>query len=163
MPTRKEEDLLALFLLDAYPVWLDFLDAQYASRPAVEEVAASLRAAITHEAPDHVLFPLGLFHADHRLASDATLMICRTLPGPRWIVYSDGLYRQLPGLVQQRLQELRSNGCSLAPLVPPPRHPAKRRAVECYESQLRALATPGHIAIEQAFGREQYWAIACDP
>jgi len=160
LPARKEEDLLALFLLDAYPLWLDFLDAQYASRPTVQEVAAAMRTAIDAQRADSVIFPLGLFHDDHRIAADAALHLCRSLSGLRWIAYADALYRRLPGLVEQRLQSLRSSGWRLQPLTPPSRDPAKRRAVDCYASQLRALASPGHVATEQAFEPEAYWTLA---
>ena len=36
---------------------------------------------------------------------------------------------------------------------------AKPRAVACYASQLRALGSPGHVPIEQAFAPEQYWRV----
>lgn len=160
MPARKQEDLLALFLLDAYPLWLDFLDAQYARRPVLHALTERLRAAVREQAPEHVFFPLGLFHEDHRSVSEAMLALCRTEPGPHWTVYGDALYRSLPGLAQQRIRELRAAGWALTPLEPPPCHPGKRRAVDCYESQLRALATPGHIAIERAFVPEAYWSIS---
>jgi LmbE family N-acetylglucosaminyl deacetylase len=160
IPARRQEDLLALFLLDALPLWLDFPDAPYAPRPGLQKIGDRLRTVIHAQQPDHVFFPLGLFHEDHRLASDASLALSRTLRGPRWIAYADALYRFLPGLVQRRVRQLRAAGWLLAALDPPPCHPGKRRAVECYESQLRALAATGHSAIERAFVPEAYWSVS---
>jgi LmbE family N-acetylglucosaminyl deacetylase len=156
---RKEEDDLALFLLDAVPVWLDFLDAQYGSSPRSGEVAAALEDCIRVHSPDTVLFPLGLFHSDHRLAAEASLRLCGRYAERRWIAYADALYRAIPQQVETRIAELHARGWRLQALEPPEPAGVKRRAAGCYASQLRALATPGHVPLERLFEREQYWAV----
>jgi len=157
---RREEDALALFLLEAMPRWLDFLDAQYGPRPPVERVAEALAQAIGEFSPDTVLLPLGLFHSDHRLASDASLSLRAQCGERRWIVYADALYRVIPGLQDERMSELVSRGFVLEPLQAPDPTGSKRQAARCYASQLRALAAPGHVPLEKAFEPEQYWQIA---
>lgn len=156
---RREEDQLALFLLDATPLWLDFLATQYGRSPEPDRVADALSAAIDAELPDAVLVPLGLFHDDHRLASEAGLSLVDRFPRLRWIAYADALYRTIEQLCEQRLEQLRARGWLLQPMLGPPPSAAKRHAVSCYDSRLRALAAPGQIAIEAAFEREQYWQL----
>ena len=156
---RKEEDAAALFLLEAMPRWLDFLDAQYGPRPALARVAEALAQAIGEHAPDAVLFPLGLFHSDHRLASDACLELCAGRSERHWIAYADALYRAIPGLQDERMSDLRRRGFSLQPLQGPTPTASKRQAARCYASQWRALDAPGHVPIEKAFEPEQYWQI----
>jgi LmbE family N-acetylglucosaminyl deacetylase len=159
MRLRREEDQLALFLLESEPLWLDFLDAQYGISPSPDRVAGALSAAIGEQSPAAVLLPLGLFHDDHRLASEASLALVGRFPRLRWIAYADALYRSMAHPCEQRLRQLRARGWLLQPLRGPQPSTAKRHAVSCYGSQLRALATPGHIAIDAAFEREWYWQL----
>jgi LmbE family N-acetylglucosaminyl deacetylase len=158
---RRAEDRAALAVLGAAPVWLDFRDAQYGPPTTTAALARAFRAALTVLAPRLVALPLGLFHHDHERASDAALRVVRRFPGPAWLVYAEALYRGLPGLVSRRRRRLARAGFRLVPVLPPrpAASPAKRRAVACYGSQLRGLATPGRLGHDDAFAPETYWRL----
>jgi LmbE family N-acetylglucosaminyl deacetylase len=157
---RREEDRAALAHLGATAAWLDFCDSQYAQPVTAEAIAVTLAETLPGLAPAAVIAPLGLFHSDHRLASDASLAArrCREVA---WLLYEDAIYRRLPGLVAERLAHLARAGIEVAPAevggVPSPR---KRAAVACYVSQLRALSRPGSAGYDDAFAPERYWTVA---
>jgi LmbE family N-acetylglucosaminyl deacetylase len=158
MCARRREDREALALLQAMPCWLDFYDAQYARAASAGEIAAKLADELGAHAPDTVALPLGLFHSDHKLASRAALALVddeRT-----WLVYEDALYRRIAGAVDERLGELRAMGFALSPVADGKGAPAlKGRAIECYASQLRGLATPGRPGHADLGAPERYWRI----
>lgn len=158
---RRAEDARALRTLDAAPRWLDFADAQYGAPPPIATLADALAGVVAAVEPPAVLFPLGLFHADHARTAEAALAVRRRLPAPRWIAYAEPLYRRIPGLLAARLGALEAAG--LAPrrlsLAPRTASARKRRAVACYASQLRALATPGRPGHADAFAAERYWTV----
>src|ERR1700682_4761464 len=59
---RREEDRAAMSYLDATPVWLEFPDHQYLTkpdRPTPDQVAPALEAAIVAAAARAVVFPMG--------------------------------------------------------------------------------------------------------
>ncbi|MEW6704722.1 MAG: PIG-L family deacetylase [Pseudomonadota bacterium] len=143
---RREEDRIALSLLEARAVWLNFLDGAYATSPAPGEVARSLQQVLLELAPDTVLFPLGLFHSDHLLVHEGCAEAVRALPDARVLVYEDALYRGLKGLLQQRLMALAQGGVCLTPLRLKIEGSAalKAHAVQAYESQLRGFGPRGH-------------------
>jgi LmbE family N-acetylglucosaminyl deacetylase len=156
---RRREDRRALARLGARPHWLEFTDSQYGASPAPAAVAAALSGVVSRERPRRVLFPLGLFHSDHRLVSDAVLALLPLHPRIEWEAYEDVPYRTLPGLVDEAVERLRRRG--LVPLrrvgsAPPP---VKRRAVACYRSQLRGLGTTGRLGHGDAFRPEGYWRL----
>lgn len=162
MGRRREEDRAALHVLQAEPLWLGFLDRQYAPSPPVADLAAALREVMEQAGPATVLVPLGLFHSDHALLHEAALVLMEAGAGQEWIAYEDVPYRRLPGLVEERVGHLHALG--LAPeRLPCERGPAparKRAAVACYRSQIRGLGTadrPGH---GDAFAPEGYWRLA---
>jgi len=161
MPARRREDAAALAVLDARPVWLDFLDAQYGQASHPDDLNAALDAVLRTESVRTIAFPLGLFHDDHRTTSAAMLALAASADGLTWLLYADALYRFIPGLRANRLAELQADGYRL---VPWPEHGVasqrKRTAVACYSSQLRALARPGHVPVDTLFAPEQYWQIA---
>ena len=177
--TRRQEDARAVGLLGAHARWLEFRDSQYGPSPACSEIEQALRAILAEWRPRSLLLPLGLFHSDHLLASDAGLALIAQggLVDAEAVVderdeggvfaYEDALYRRLPGAVQQRLSALANGGICATPVVEAGRGQEaeradaelKRRAVECYASQLRALATPGRLGHEDAFHRERYWKL----
>jgi LmbE family N-acetylglucosaminyl deacetylase len=162
MAARRAEDGAALALLGARPVWLRFLDAQYGPPPPDDAVAAALERLLSGAGPRCVAVPLGLFHEDHRLVHRAALRARERHPGHDWLVYAEALYRRIPGLVDAALAGLADAGLRAAPLEPT-RHssPAlKRRAVACYRSQLRALATPGRPGHADAFAPERLWRLS---
>jgi len=158
---RKREDRAALAILGAVPCWLEYLDRQYLSSPAHQDRDALERAileVVRQFLPHRVLIPLGLFHSDHELASDAALCAAAKHTCATWTLYEDALYRRLPGLVQRRLQRLQALRWQATPVELPGGHvQRKRAAVACYASQLRALGTSQRLGHTDAFSRERYW------
>jgi LmbE family N-acetylglucosaminyl deacetylase len=162
---RRTEDRSALAILGARPHWLSFCDSQYGRSPQAGAIARRLARLPALQRNDTVVFfPLGLFHSDHRLVREAVLaLLRRRRPGARWLAYEDALYRRLPGLRDAALGRLRRAG-----LAPRPARAAadaeaqrrKARAVACYRSQLRALATPGRPGHADAFAEERYWQLS---
>lgn len=168
---RRREDAQALALLDATPRWLDFTDGQYGESSSVEMLAAALCTVLRDLRPGTVLYPLGLFHADHRLAHDAAVVALQGLGDLRITAhaYEDVPYRGMPGVLQQRLAELADIGLQATPV----RHDAvpaaaagdrgaddraarKARAVAAYVSQLRAFAPGG---LPDAESPERRWRL----
>jgi len=161
MGKRREEDRAALAVLRARPVWLDFCDSQYARSPSARDVATALDEVIRREAATTAVVPLGLFHSDHQLAHEAALQARRAHPACIWLTYEDAIYRRIPGLVDARLAELAAAGLRPVPFTPDGRadDSAKRAAIACYPSQLRALSRPGYPGFEDAFAPERYWRL----
>jgi LmbE family N-acetylglucosaminyl deacetylase len=156
---RREEDREALAVLDAAPVWLDFPDSQYGGTPSIDVLADALSWVVSATVPAAVLFPLGLFHSDHTLTYEASVRALERDPGPARLIYEDAIYRRFPGLRDERLDALARAGRRLqfAGMVIAP--VAKRAAVVCYRSQLRALSTPGRPGYDDAFAAECYWRL----
>lgn len=166
---RREEDRRALTVLGARPCWLDFPDSQYGEKPSRSALADALAGALDELRPDVVALPLGLFHDDHILTSDAALAVARRRPDrAAWLAYADAIYRRVPNLLVERLAALERTELGLAS-VTAPGHSArgaralKRRAVACYASQLRALAVSWDGGHADAFEPEQYWWIVPAP
>jgi LmbE family N-acetylglucosaminyl deacetylase len=159
---RREEDRAALKELDATPIWLDFCDSQYREPAPMEDIVAALDAVLQRIAPTKVVVPLGLFHNDHGLASDAALAALARFRNVPWLAYEDAIYRTLPGLVAERLDELAGAGLSAVrvPPVTPVASPRKRAAIACYASQLRALCRPGFPGFGDALAPERFWRLA---
>jgi LmbE family N-acetylglucosaminyl deacetylase len=162
---RRAEDHAALTVLDAEPLWLDFPDTQYAPQPAKDVLAVTIERALEAASADLVVIPLGLFHSDHLLTHTACLKVLWRRPDLTWMVYADAIYRRRANLVHERLEELQRAGLSTA--VIDPRLEAgselKRHAVECYASQLRALALSWENGYADAFEPERYWSLASSP
>ena len=154
---RRREDESALAALKARPWWLDFLDAQYGDSPSAAAIAAALSHAIEVAGAGTVVMPLGLFHSDHRLASDAALLVAPNMPELSWFMYEDAIYRAIEGLAEERRRSLGCVGWRLTP-VDTCYEPcdSKREAVRAYKSQLRALAAPGKPGFSDAFEPERY-------
>jgi LmbE family N-acetylglucosaminyl deacetylase len=167
MQRRRAEDRAALALLAARPHWLDFRDRQYLAedeQPDRDALECAIDALVRAFSPERVLAPLGLFHSDHLLASNAVLAVAVRYPRVQWTVYEDALYRRLPGLVQQRLAAVHSRGWQATPVAFPAGHlERKRAAVQCYVSQLRALNTAQRLGHTDAFARERYWDLTYAP
>ncbi|OQW37333.1 MAG: hypothetical protein A4E19_14345 [Nitrospira sp. SG-bin1] len=164
MALRRQEDARALSLLGAYGLWLPFYDSQYHNPVSCSDVVRAL-SAVVETVGSHSLFaPLGLFHSDHRLTSQACLALRDRYPGFTWHFYEDALYRHIPNLLAERLASLRTSGIrtrriNLNLLLGSPSADRKRSAVHCYVSQLRALTTPGRPGYEDVFLPERYWMI----
>ena len=164
---RRAEDRAALALLGAEPEWLDWCDDQYGV-PAPEgalvaDVSADLRRALERHDPHAVLVPLGLFHRDHERTHDAGLALLEEHHTRTWYAYEDALYRAIPGLVQRRLRRLAERRVTATPEPTPERTRGasgrKRRALACYASQLRGLATPGRPGHADALAAERLWRL----
>jgi LmbE family N-acetylglucosaminyl deacetylase len=144
---RRAEDRAALALLDAQPHWLGFCDSQYGNTPSCDAIARALAAAIETLSPALVLYPLGLFHSDHRLVHDACRVAFADRDPARTLVYEDALYRAIPGLLQERLVALAGDGLLATPARSLARGGGagqKAQAVDRYASQLRAFGPDGY-------------------
>ncbi len=157
---RRAEDRAALALLGAQPEWLDWCDDQYGVPAPPEAITADLRRALARHDPDAVLVPLGLFHRDHVGAHEAALPLVAEQRGRAWYAYEDALYRAIPGLVQRRLGWLERRRVTATPGGAAAATGAKRRALACYASQLRGLATPGRPGHADAFATERLWRLS---
>ena len=109
-----------------------------------------------------IVLPLGLFHSDHDLTNQASLLLRRRHSRLSWFVYADALYRRLPGLTEARVKECESHGLALQPAAFPVNAISSRKhaAVHCYQSQLRALATPGRPGYADTASEEIFWRLA---
>jgi LmbE family N-acetylglucosaminyl deacetylase len=154
---RREEDRRALALLGAEPRWLPFADAQYGQTPALHEIAQALHALLRGIDDGELLYPLGLFHSDHRLVHDAARAALQAL-GRSGLAYEDALYRGMPGLLQQRLAELAAAGVRATPARFGPAGDAalKAQAVQAYASQLRAFGPGG---VDDTAWPERCWRL----
>jgi LmbE family N-acetylglucosaminyl deacetylase len=162
MGMRREEDRAALTLLAAYPVWLNFCDSQYRRSPSPEAVMEALHEVVCATNANTIVLPLGLFHSDHVLTHRASLLLRRRHPRLSWFIYADALYRRLPGLTEARVKECESHGLTLQPAAFPVNAVSSRKqaAVHCYQSQLRALATPGRPGYADTASEEIFWRLA---
>lgn len=164
MEMRREEDRRAMELLHATPVWLDFLDSQYNDPPTEIELAEAIAGLIEAHGPDTVMLPAGLFHSDHVITHQASLLARRHYPERGWYMYEDHLYRRIPRLLQERLTGLAHFGIDATPVDFHTHGQAelKRHAVQCYASQLLALATPGRPGHSDVYAPEVFWRLSAD-
>jgi LmbE family N-acetylglucosaminyl deacetylase len=157
MRIRAREDRRALSLLGARARHLGEVEGQYGVplRPsAVDEVLA----AVAELAPPDVLVPLGIDHVDHRALADAIFTRLGEAPGVRWIAYDDLPYReQFPNVHDARLDELRSRGLVLEPIVlrMDPSRARKLAAVRSYRTQCRPLWRD----VPATLATEGYWLV----
>ncbi|MBO1113775.1 PIG-L family deacetylase [Bordetella petrii] len=160
---RHEENRAAMAVLGARGLGLGLLDDQYQGAATVAgRITGMLASALTTLQPAVVLMPLGLFHRDHLRVSDAALTVWRLFRqamNNTWLAYEEALYRRKPGLLQQRLAELRAQHVLATPEAGPQyRGDRKTRAVAAYASQLGALGlTPGQ---GDDAAPERYWLLA---
>jgi LmbE family N-acetylglucosaminyl deacetylase len=171
--TRREEDRAAMASLGALPVWLEFADHQYLAperRPSPVDVVPTLVDAIAEAGATAVFLPMGLANPDHVLTHDAGLLARERLAvdgtGPSWFCYEDAGYTHLPGLLAWRVAKLFRSGLWPTPAIVPvvPDMSAKRKAIECYRSQLAPLRHD-HLLDErlEANVPEQYWRLDSPP
>jgi LmbE family N-acetylglucosaminyl deacetylase len=169
MAARRAEDVAALAVLGASPVWLDFDQYVYRDgqphRPS--EVDGALEAAILAAAPTAVFVPFGLSNPDHVTTHDAARLVYDRRPGSwAWFCYEDGGYKHIPGMLARRVSQLFRAGIWPTPAVVPvdPGLAAKRAAVACYRTQIPPLdADHGLSARLDAAVPEQYWRLAPPP
>jgi LmbE family N-acetylglucosaminyl deacetylase len=155
MGARREEDAAAMRLLEATPMWLDFLDRQYAAEwtsPKPDEVAAALRPLAGEAAL--VASPLGMLHPDHVAVAQACFALAHTMHDLRWLVYEDAIYRATDGASSEATARLIAAGFTLKELAIPPAE-RKRKAIACYTSQVKGLGG----LLEDAYRPERYWEL----
>jgi LmbE family N-acetylglucosaminyl deacetylase len=160
---RQQEDHRACAALGADSVWLPFLDAQYSTSDTPhEELVDAIGATLDTYEPAIVAIPLGLFHSDHRCASDAAFEAASERREMRTILYADWPYSHIDGAIPGRVSELRSRGVRLTPTGCAGHGSdecadAKREAIGCYRSQLRAFATNRLADPLSSVDSERYW------
>ncbi|MEC5406072.1 PIG-L family deacetylase [Paraburkholderia sp. MPAMCS5] len=163
MRTRKGEDSRALKILNARPVHLPFCDSQYLQSPSREELTCALRQTLLEYHPEKVLIPLGLFHSDHTLVSDACLELLSDAAGIEFLAYEEVPYRHIEDIAPARIEELKKRGYLLSPaekLCSARAHAAehaeqsKREAIAAYASQLRAFGPQSETTL---YSTEKYW------
>lgn len=147
---RIAEDERALAIVGARGLRLPFPDSQYGAIPTVMDVARGLTHAWLGCGAERLVIPLGLYHSDHVLVSDACRLLARRERLSTIITYEDALYRAIGGIASDRYQALSAEGCTwmkiddrlAASLRRAGAANAKWRAVRAYRSQLRAFADP---------------------
>lgn len=163
MRARAIEDEQALAVLGAHPVHLPFCDAQYGESPSHEMLVEALARVVAEVPASTVFIPLGLFHSDHVLVSNACVAVLERLPERAAHAYEDVPYRNMTGLVHARLRELpqldmaahdgHAHGDAAGAAR---REAAKQEALRAYASQLRAFDC---AASEPAFIAERHWRL----
>ncbi|AJP59680.1 hypothetical protein UC34_12500 [Pandoraea vervacti] len=192
MQARRAEDLTALGMLGAEPLWLPFLDRQYVEGNTAQAIATALGAVVDQYPQRRVLSPLGLFHSDHALVFDAvwTMLHERThaLVGAagaagedtepesgmtdlaRWWFYEDMPYRRLSGLVGARIAAWRAQGYTAGRVEPVPAETADGADAECAARKVRAMeAYESQLrllapeALIELNTSESYWQLQWSP
>lgn len=148
---RRQEDEASLRLLGAAPLWLDFLDHQYAPEAPVAEVAQAIEGAVSDF--QIVVSPLGLAHGDHLVTAAACLQVARRHPEKTWFLYEDVIYRQTIGGTGDALAGLHDLGFELEEATFPADQDVKRAVVAAYSSQVRGLGS----LLDDAYAPERYW------
>jgi LmbE family N-acetylglucosaminyl deacetylase len=171
MAVRREEDRAALAALDATPHWLDFVEYSY--RPndepvPPEDIVGALTDALVSLRPTLVVAPFGLANPDHDMTHRACLLARDDdrLTNVSWWCYEDTGYKHIPGMLAWRVSSLFRQRVWPTPVAAPvdATDERKRKAVECYPSQLRALEDDWQLSAKlDAPAPEQYWKLAPPP
>ncbi|RQS58676.1 PIG-L deacetylase family protein [Burkholderia sp. Bp8986] len=169
MRRRRDEDRHALALLDARPVWLDFLDDQYGTPAASAAIAARVADVIDAHPGFGVLAPAGLFHRDHLQVQQTVLALLRDHDRAGdaarvWRFYEDVPYRRIDGLMARRVTGWREHGWIGHPVGAPAGNgmdtaAAKAAAVAAYASQIALLEPHMRADLREP---ETYWRLECD-
>lgn len=156
---RRDEDLAALAQVGFSATWLDYLDAQYAptSRPEAKGIAGAIASEIRRTAAQSVLMPLGIGHQDHQLVATAGEFARRLVPTVQWFAYADlpYAYEGSGSEVELAISALTSAGTHCDYLPGSSASRAKRKAISCYQSQLRGLGRERHKRLARR--RELFW------
>jgi LmbE family N-acetylglucosaminyl deacetylase len=166
---RRAEDVAALAVLDATPVWLDFVEHSYLERSdwvGADQVIDVLEATVRGLAPTAVVAPFGLGNPDHDVTHEAVMLLRDRLPEAAWFCFEDTGYKHIPGLLAWRISRLFRRGVWPTPAAVPVEvdHARKMAAVGCYPSQLRALEADWQVGAKLAApAPEQLWRLAAPP
>ena len=167
---RRAEDAAALSVLDAHPVWLDFVEHAYLPRSewvGANDIVDTLTKTICDLKATAVFAPFGLANPDHDFTHEAALMVRdRVDPNTAWFLYEDMGYKHIPGLLAWRITQLFRKGVWPTPAAVPVDvdYARKQQAVDCYQSQMRALEAEWGIREKlSAPAPEQYWRISPPP
>ncbi|MCU1427813.1 MAG: hypothetical protein JWL83_1813 [Actinomycetia bacterium] len=171
MAARLDEDRAAMEVLDATPVWLDFVEYSYrpGNKPvSPKEIVGDLADAIAALEPTVVLAPFGLANPDHDTTHRACMLAREDarLATSAWWCYEDTGYKHIPGMLAWRVSKLFTSTLWPTPIAAPidPISDRKDKAVQCYPSQLRALEEDWHLSVKLAApAPEQYWKLAPPP
>ena len=179
MLARRREDRVALACLEARPLWLDFIGAQYHADTDVQQLAARLVHVVRSANPSRILLPAGLVHNDHAMAHAAAVKAMQSLQKSAmfadrdWVMYEEPAYRRFPGVLQERLSRLSSAGVAATPTrlhrapigrasdVPHGTEGVRKHvALQCYESQLRALRNAARPGLHDLYAPEAFWRLS---
>jgi LmbE family N-acetylglucosaminyl deacetylase len=164
---RREEDAAALAILDATPLWLDFVEHQYLLRAewvGPDDTVDRLEEVLRGLAPTAVLLPFGLANPDHAAAHEAGLRVRDRYDAPAWLCYEDTGYKHIPGMLAWRVSQLFRRGVWPTPVAVPvdADDRRKRAALDCYRSQLLALEADWQVG-PKLVAPEQVWRLAPPP
>jgi LmbE family N-acetylglucosaminyl deacetylase len=156
---RRDEDAVALKVLEAHPHWLGLHELEYSGPNQDQElIIGAVRSVITEIGAQSVVAPLGFHHPDHLAVSNACLELAKSSTLD-WYLYLDMPYGQVYEEEKEgRLQALSATVdlVALDPLIPS--GPAKRMAVELYASQLNGLRQYDLFDASLS-DPEQYWRL----
>ncbi len=167
LAVRRGEDAAALAVVGARPVWLDVVEHQYLDRAhwvGPDRTAQPLEAALRALDPTAVFLPFGLANPDHGATHDAGMAVRDRYPDPVWFCYEDSGYKHIPGLLAWRVSALFRRNVWPTPVAIDTEggDGAKRRALACYRSQMRALEADWQIGPKLG-APEQLWRLAPPP
>lgn len=137
--TRIRENDVALALLEARPINLDFPDSQYenefANHVDVKDITDILQEIINVKDYEFIMAPLGLGHPDHIKTTEAVMKLTTDKPIYLW---EDLPLRVVePELVQPRLDAYNLTLDKLfSPSTTDRKIARKIRALTCYKSQI---------------------------
>jgi LmbE family N-acetylglucosaminyl deacetylase len=172
---RRAEDAAALSLLDATPVWLDFVEHSYLERAdwvRPDHVVDALAVAVAELDPTAVFAPFGLGNPDHDCTHDAAMLVRERFEedparsAVSWFLYEDTGYKHIPGLLAWRVARLFRRGLWPTPAAVPVDTDRARKdaAVARYPSQLLALEAEWAIGTKlDAPAPEQFWRLSSPP
>ena len=166
---RRAEDAAALEVLDAVPVWLDFVEHSYLDRAdwiGGTQIVDTLEVAVRALRPTAVIAPFGLGNPDHDATHDACMLLRERLGELAWFCYEDMGYKHIPGLLAWRIARAFRRGIWPTPAAMPlvVDHERKMQAVACYPSQLLALEAEWRVRAKlDAPAPEQIWRLAPPP
>ena len=170
MEARRQEDVAALAVLDAWPVHLDFIEHTYLPNdtPVQPDVLAPALAGTLQELqPTLVVAPFGLANPDHDVTHKACMLVRDRLgDAVSWWCYEDSGYKHIPGMLAWRVSRLFRRDLWPTPVCPvvDEDNERKMKAVNCYPSQLYALDDDWNIREKLASpAPEQYWRLTPPP